>query len=142
MFFPILRTIVNTVPPSIACKLSTEAAKFQYLMNSVTDTVNKFRRLKSSGKSVDRDIIFDTMTHLDDTNLKAEACDILVAGSDTTASTLTVAIKEMIDRPATWKRLREEVKAANIGKDEASQLHGLEQLPFLVCSFGVFFVHS
>ncbi|KAF1936129.1 cytochrome P450 [Clathrospora elynae] len=61
--------------------LIKSAARYQGLLRAVADTVANFRRLKGSGKSLDHDVVFDSMSHLDDKVLLAEATDILVAGS-------------------------------------------------------------
>ena len=131
-YFPILRVIINKTPPAIAVKLSRSAASFQDLLRTVQKTVARFRRFKRSGKSVSHDVAFDAMSHLDDGFLMAEAVDILVAGSDTTATTLAVAVHESIKRPGIWKRLREELEEAGLCDEEKFDLVKLEHLPYLV----------
>lgn len=132
MYFPIIRTIVNKAPSAVATKLSQSAARYQGLLRAVAHTVASFRRLKASGKSFGHDVVFDSMSHLDDTMLLAEATDILVAGSDTTATTLSVAIQEIIRIPAIWKQLKAELREAGIIAEQDYELTRLEQLPFLV----------
>lgn len=133
MYFPILRVIVNNAPPAIAVKLSRSAARYQVLLGAVADTVANFRQLKSSGKSLDHDVVFDSMSHLEDKVLLAEATDILVAGSDTTATTLAIAIQEMIKSPTILKRLKDELGEAEIATEQDYKLVKLEKVPYLVC---------
>lgn len=133
MYFPILRAIVNNASPTVAVKLSQSAASYQGLLRAVADTVAKFRRLKSSRKSLDHNIVFDSMSHLEDKVLLAEATDILVAGSDTTATTLAVAIEEMIASPTILKKLKDELREAKIATEQDYKLVKLEQLLYLVC---------
>jgi cytochrome P450 len=134
MYFPIIRVIVNHAPPTVAAMLSQPAARFQDLIRTVADTVAKFRRMKSSGKSLDHDVVFDSMSHLDDKVLLVEASDILVAGSDTTATTLSVAIQKITECPGILRRLKNEMKEAGIATEQDYKLVKLEQLPYLVSS--------
>ncbi|KAB2102850.1 hypothetical protein AG0111_0g8982 [Alternaria gaisen] len=131
LFFPFIRIIVNKCPPAVAAKLSEPAAKFQGLLRAVAATVANFRRLKSSGKRLDREIVFDAMQHLDDKLVQAEASDILIAGSDTTATTLAVAVQAIIENPTIFKKLRNEMKDAGITAEHDFDLLRLEQLPYL-----------
>lgn len=134
MYFPILRFIVNNAPPAVAVRLSQPAARFQDLIRTVADTVAKFRRSKSSGRSLDHDVVFDSMSHLDDKVLLVEASDILIAGSDTTATTLAVAIQKITECPGILRRLKNEMKEAGIVTEQDYKLVKLEQLPYLVSS--------
>ncbi|OAL43320.1 cytochrome P450 [Pyrenochaeta sp. DS3sAY3a] len=131
MYFPILRIIVNNTPPVVAAKLSRSAAGYQGLVRAVADTIASFRRFKSSGKSLDHEVVFDSMSHLEDKVLNGEATDILVAGSDTTATTLAISIQEMIKSPNILKRLKDELKEAEIATEQDCKLVKLEQLPYL-----------
>ncbi|OBR07631.1 Cytochrome p450 [Colletotrichum higginsianum IMI 349063] len=129
--FSILRVIISSVPSAVAGKLSRSAARLQGLLLAVADTVTKFRRLKSSGKSFDHVVVFDKLSDLDDVRLQGEAADILVAGSDTTATTLAVAIEQIIERPAVYTRLRKELRDAGFLRERDYELQKLEQLPYL-----------
>jgi cytochrome P450 len=131
---PIIRTIINKCPPALAAKLSEPAARFQGLIRAVANTVANFRLTKSSGKSLDHEVIFDSMQHLDDKLVMAEATDILVAGSDTTAFTLTVAFQEMMENPMIFEQLKKELKDAEMVTEQDFDLVKLEQLPYLVCT--------
>ncbi|RYN35993.1 hypothetical protein AA0118_g927 [Alternaria tenuissima] len=131
LFFPFIRIIVNKCPPAVAAKLSEPAAKFQGLIRAVAATVANFRRLKSSGKCLNREIVFDAMQHLDDELVQAEASDILIAGSDTTATTLAVAVQAIIENPTIFTNLRNEMKDAGITAEHDFDLLRLEQLPYL-----------
>jgi hypothetical protein len=131
---PIIRTIINKCPPALAAKLSEPAARFQGLIQAVANTVDGFRLKKSSGKSLDHEVIFDSMQHLDDKLMLAEATDILVAGSDTTAFTLSVAFQEIMEKPVIFEQLRKELRDAGIVTEQDFDLVKLEQLPYLVCT--------
>lgn len=85
-------------------------------------------------KSFDHAVIFDQMEGLKDRDLLAEATEVLIAGSDTTATTISVAVEEMIKKPAVWDKLKEEVKGAGLVTEQDYEIRKLEQLPFLVCT--------
>ena len=69
------------------------------------------------------------MQHLDDELVQAEASDILIAGSDTTATTLAVAVQAIIENPTIFTNLRNEMKDAGI---TAEHDFDLLRLPYLV----------
>ena len=133
-YFPILRTIAFRCPPSVTARLSTSAAKFQGLLRKVAKTVVNFRTLKASGKSLDHEIVFDAMQHLDDATVESEAANIFIAGSDTTAFTLSTAVQHMMKDPAIFTRLRKELRESGIAATQDFTLVKLEQLPYLVCT--------
>lgn len=137
MYFPIIRVIVDNAPPAVAVMLSQPVARFQDLIRAVTDTVAKFRKLKSFGKSLDHDIVFGPMSQLDDKVLLVEASDILVAGSDTTATTLAIAIQKFAEYPGILSKLKSEMKEAGIVTELDDKLVELEKPPYLVCSLDI-----
>jgi hypothetical protein len=137
MYFPIIRVIVDNAPPAVAVMLSQPVARFQDLIRAVTDTVAKFRKLKSFGKSLDHDIVFGPMSQLDDKVLLVEASDILVAGSDTTATTLAIAIQKFAEYPGILSKLKSEMKEAGIVTELDYKLVELEKPPYLVCSLDI-----
>jgi cytochrome P450 len=130
--FPILRFIAINAPLPLAAKLSTAAAKHRVLHNAIQASIDKFRSLQRAGKSFDHVVIFDQMEGLKDRDLLAEATEVLIAGSDTTATTLSVAIEEMIKKPTVWEKLKEEVKGAGLVTEQDYETRKIEQLPFLV----------
>ncbi|KAI4703786.1 hypothetical protein J4E89_009755 [Alternaria sp. Ai002NY15] len=131
LYFPILRTIAFNCPPSVTARLSTSAAKFQGLLRKVAKTVVNFRTLKASGKSLDHEIVFDAMQHLDDATVESEAANILIAGSDTTAFTLSTAVQHMLKDPTIFVQLREELRESGVAATQDFTLVKLEQLPYL-----------
>jgi cytochrome P450 len=130
--FPTLRVIAVNAPLALASKLSTAAAKTRVLLDAVQATIDKFRSLQRMGKGFDHVVIFDQMEGLKDGDLLAEATEVLIAGSDTTATTISVAIEEMIKKPAVWEKLKEEVKRVGLVTEQDYEVRKLEQLPFLV----------
>ncbi|KAH7205127.1 cytochrome P450 [Fusarium redolens] len=126
MFFPSLRRVLNMIPPSLMT-----ASPFTRLFQSIEDTVTIFREMKASGNSCGHDIMFDLLSGLGDRELVAEAGDILVAGSDTTATTLAVAIYQLISHPEAYDALKTEIRPAMLKTAEDYDLKSIEQLPYL-----------
>ncbi|KAK8093487.1 hypothetical protein PG997_000172 [Apiospora hydei] len=65
--------------------------------------------------------------HLSDLSVRLEATNLIVAGSDTTASTMTYLVWAVLKRPQLQRRLEEEVAGLSAGFTEVD----LEALPLL-----------
>lgn len=63
--------------------------------------------------------------------LQLEAQDLVIAGSDTTGTTLINASVYLARQPDTWEKLYEEVKPVFDETNEIPQLNALERLPLL-----------
>lgn len=94
--------------------------------------VNKFQDLKSVGKAFDHAVVFDDLSDLDTASLVAEATDILVAGSDTTATTLAVTLHQLAHVPEVHAALKQEIRHAGLRTSDDYDLTRLDQLPYLV----------
>lgn len=76
--------------------------------------------------------MLDNLQSLNEDELLSEAINLLVAGSDTSATSLTIAVLEIVSHPEMHKRLVEELEAAIPDKDNLPSAQTLEGLPFLV----------
>jgi cytochrome P450 len=132
MYLPVIRLMTNILPPAIAARLNKPVAHLQDVLKAVKNTVEDFKSLQASDKKPEHEIVFERMTGLDNVQMHAEAMDILIAGSDTTATTLATAIEELARDPKIFNKLKEELKQAGIKKEDYD-LTRLEQLPYLVC---------
>ncbi|KAL3473187.1 cytochrome P450 [Aspergillus californicus] len=131
MFFPILRFLVFALPPSMTVLMGGPAAHMARLFQSIQSTVSSFKAAKASGRPLDHDVIFDGLSDLNHRELVAEAADVLVAVSDTTATTLTVAVHQLVRNPEAYETLKREVRQANLTTREDFDLKSIEQLPYL-----------
>ena len=61
-----------------------------------------------------------------------EGFEILLAGSDTTARTMGIAVYHLIANPSIAQRLREELKAVMPRPQDTVELRILHELPWLV----------
>jgi cytochrome P450 len=73
----------------------------------------------------------ETVPRLSIDEIQNEAEDILIAGSDTTATTLTYACVNMAAKPDLWEKLYEELKPIYGDRKAIPQMQVLEKLPFL-----------
>ncbi|KAF4332213.1 cytochrome P450 monooxygenase [Fusarium beomiforme] len=68
---------------------------------------------------------------LNDEQLIAESSTLFFAGTDTTASTVAIALWHLLHKPDLYTRLRTELKTVMPEKDSQPTLKELESLPFL-----------
>jgi cytochrome P450 len=85
---------------------------------------------QKSGKLSERNFLTNLVEQTQDREeLRSELLNNLMAGRDTTASTLTNAWFEMSKRPRIWEKLSSEIRA--IVKDQKPTANQLNDLPYL-----------
>lgn len=86
------------------------------------------------GNTTTHPVVFENLSSLPHDYKVTEALDILIAGADTTASTLTAGFMHIISNPTIYSKLADALRAANISVDDpsAAQLQELEKIPYLV----------
>jgi len=131
MYIPVVRALANSAPPSIAAALSPAAAHLQGLLAASKSTIVQFKKHQASGKMQEHEVVFDKLTGFTDTELQFEAAEILIAGSDTTAITLSSALEQIARHPVIYAKLKQELSTAGLGTTDAYDLLRLEQLPYL-----------
>jgi hypothetical protein len=77
-------------------------------------------------------VIFDSLTELKDEEKVSEAVDILIAGADTTASSLTTAIEKILSDPAIHSELTKALDDMFPDEREFIPLRELETCEYLV----------
>lgn len=80
----------------------------------------------------DHPVVFDKLSAVKGEEKVAEAMDILIAGADTTASTLTTALLYILSNDRIESRLVEEIDSVTPQEDGRLSLQSLEKLEFLV----------
>lgn len=81
---------------------------------------------------MDHEVVFEGLSGLNSVEMLAEATDILVAGSDTTATTLAVAVNQLASHPERYDALKQEIRQAQLQTEEDFDLKVIERLPYLV----------
>ncbi|KAL4888830.1 cytochrome P450 [Aspergillus ambiguus] len=85
------------------------------------------------GNTTSHPVVFDNLSSLPHNLKVTEALDILIAGADTTASTLTAGLMNILSNPAIQSKLVNSVRREDISSDDSSLLHlsELEKLTYL-----------
>ncbi|KAL4899883.1 hypothetical protein BDW74DRAFT_105802 [Aspergillus multicolor] len=132
MYLPLLQSIMAIVPPSLAIAMGGPPAAMARLHLTTRDAVSSFQGAKVAGNSMSHKVLFEGLSDLDQHELNAEAIDVLVAGADTTATTLAVAINLLTANHKAYEALKHEVRQANLASVDDFELTSLERLPYLM----------
>lgn len=95
--------------------------------------MNRWRISSKEDKAPEHPIVLNNLTDVPDSVKVAEAIELLVAGSDTTATTLTVGLLEILSHPKIEERLIMELDAAIPDRDQLPLVQSLEKIDYLVC---------
>jgi hypothetical protein len=104
----------------------TDRSKFKFAKDCM-------QHWQQSSKSSSYPVIFDSLRSISDNAKVSEAMDILIAGADTTASTLTTGFYHILTNLKYKERL---VRALDDAIPEAGSLpslQSLEKVEYLVC---------
>jgi cytochrome P450 len=126
-FSPISRKIGMAIPKSIAAAISKDLKSIFRFADEAMDSLQAY---KEAEKKPDHPVIFDGLKSVSDDQIAAEAVDILAAGSDTTASSLSVGIWHIAHNQAIKTKLMTALKTAipNINA-ELPNVPQLEAIP-------------
>lgn len=135
-FFPVLGTIMRTMPRWLLSRIRPGATA----VLDMQDVVGKQSTQNKSAKKNARKTIFDALS---DPNVPAqersprrledEGLIVVVAGTETTARTLTLASFHLYQNKVLLSKLREELRTVMPTPTTETSWSQLEQLPYLVC---------
>lgn len=91
------------------------------------------RHWQTSSKASSYPVIFDSLTSISDDAKVSEAMDILIAGADTTASTLTTGFIHILSNDRIKSRLVQAIDDAMPDTGSLISLQALEKVEYLVC---------
>ncbi|KAF5496250.1 Cytochrome P450 monooxygenase sdnE [Colletotrichum fructicola] len=129
--YPLLRIVSNAIPVGLLKVVSPELGNLIHLTDYAEQCVNRWRKSDGSKAAVNHPIVLENLTSLSDVALVGESLDLLVAGSDTSATSVTTALFEILRNPAIEKRLIEELDAAIPDKNDLPPLQTLEKIEYL-----------
>jgi cytochrome P450 len=125
------RKISMAVPKSIGRMMSPKLAAIHNLADESERSLLAYRSgLKS--KNERNPVVFDGLNALEDSLIVAEAVDILAAGSDTTAYSLSVGIWHILQNPTISEKLVGELLEAIPDIQDFPSLNKLEGIPYLM----------
>ncbi|KAL4862461.1 cytochrome P450 [Aspergillus spectabilis] len=115
--------------------LNTLDQNLHKLLNSLLQWAQGCLYYFYASSSISKDpqypVIFSSLPDLSDRSKKAQAVDILAAGSDTTAITLTFALYHILANPRVRDNLATELKQAWPDVEKQPSSLDLEKLPYL-----------
>ncbi|KAJ6119485.1 hypothetical protein N7523_003765 [Penicillium sp. IBT 18751x] len=125
---PWLRHLTNIIPQAIVYKLSPEIGNLLDIAKFAEDSVRFWQK---SDSKPDHPVVFERLDTVNDADLATEAVDILIAGADTTASTLTTGLIHILSDREIERRLVEEVDSLQVNGDGQLPLQALEKSEYL-----------
>ncbi|KAH6964630.1 cytochrome P450 [Fusarium avenaceum] len=128
IYQPVFRKIITSIPDSIAKAADSETRVMLTLYDACRAAAFDYKR---SPPQSDYPTIFSSLSDLREEDMGAEACDLLIAGSDTTAYTLASSIFQISQNASIKRKLVEALDAANIDVEELPSLVELERIEYL-----------
>ncbi|KAJ5137071.1 hypothetical protein N7448_005625 [Penicillium atrosanguineum] len=125
---PWLRHLTNIIPQALVYKLSPEIGN---LLDIAKFAEGSVRFWQMSTSRPDHPVVFEKLETVNDADLATEAMDILIAGADTTASTMTTGLIHILTDREIERRLVEEVDSLQVNEKGQLPLQALEKLEFL-----------
>lgn len=92
------------------------------------------RHWQQSSEMSSHPVIFDSLQSIPDDAKVSEAMDILIAGADTTASTLTTGFYHILSNEKLKERLIRAIDEAIPEPGSSIPLQSLENVEYLVCA--------
>ncbi|CAG8153215.1 unnamed protein product [Penicillium nalgiovense] len=126
---PWLRKLINIIPQTLVYKLSPEIGNLLDITKFAEDSVRHWQKSESRP---DHPVVFEALETVDDAEKVTEGMDILIAGADTTASTLTTGLIHILTDSEIERRLLEEVDLLPTDENGQLSLQALEKSEYLV----------
>ncbi|KAF3398230.1 Trichodiene oxygenase [Penicillium rolfsii] len=125
---PWLREIFQRIPMKLVGRLVPELSNFFSILEFAEQSM---RFWQQGSTQPGHPVIFDSLTDLKDEERVAEAVVILIAGADTTASSLTTAIKHILKSPKIQSQLTKALDSSFPDDREFIPLRELETCEYL-----------
>ncbi|CAG1959033.1 unnamed protein product [Fusarium graminearum] len=122
------RVVAKLVPLSIAANFNPVLRQTEKLVGIIIDSYDTYKRRTTRSRFP---VIFDKLESLSADLQKAEAINTFIAGSDTTAFTLTTALFHILHTPEVEKTLTETVDQLFGESHDIPSLIQLEQVKYL-----------
>ncbi|PYH67698.1 cytochrome P450 [Aspergillus vadensis CBS 113365] len=128
--WPIARKALGVVPMSFIGLVDPNIVNVLKMLKFAESCLEHY---EVHGNTTTHPVVFENLFSLPHDYKVTEALDILIAGADTTASTLTAGFMHILSNPTIYSKLADALRAANISVDDpsAAQLQELEKIPYL-----------
>lgn len=138
MYYSVMqRLAARYIPLSIAAKFEPALKEMANMFQMAADSHDNYTR-RTTNSSLP--VIFDHLQSLPHDLQKTESIDILIAGSDTTALTLSTALYYILRMPEVEKTLVKSLDEVFSQSQTAPSLLQLEQIKYLVGTNSIAFV--
>ncbi|EQB48558.1 hypothetical protein CGLO_12186 [Colletotrichum gloeosporioides Cg-14] len=132
LFRPVLTACKLFLPAPLLAKIDENLAKFLKMNEWAQSCIDKYNALPSDERArTEHPVMFDSLQDISDEAKKFIAVEFLVAGSDTSALTITYAIYHILSNPKIKEELLRELEKALPTLETSPVLQDLEKLPFL-----------
>ncbi|OLN85051.1 Benzoate 4-monooxygenase 1 [Colletotrichum chlorophyti] len=128
---PWLRHLSNVLPRSLTALLSPEVERIFSLTDFANESTSHWRANGHGQKKSSYPVVFDGLGSLTASEMSAEAVDLVVAGSDTTASSATSAVIQILTHPEIERKLVDALDTAIPSADDLPPLVKLEEIDYL-----------
>ncbi|KAH7142873.1 cytochrome P450 [Dactylonectria estremocensis] len=128
MYQPAFRQIVTTLPTAVVKATSKDTRTMLSLYDACYDAAVAY---KKSPPNSEYPIVFSTLSDLPEEEMGAEATDLLVAGSDTTAYTLAIAIVQISRNAYITEKLFQALESGVASAEQLPTLVNLEKIEYL-----------
>ncbi|OQE07963.1 hypothetical protein PENVUL_c011G00084 [Penicillium vulpinum] len=122
------KLVMEVLPVGISKLLNPKLANIINLQKYAGDCIRNWRK---SSESSSHPVIFDSLHSISDYAKVSEAMDILIAGADTTASTLTTGFYHILSNPKLKERLVRAVDKAIPEPGSLTSLQSLQKVEYL-----------
>ncbi|KAH8705781.1 cytochrome P450 [Talaromyces proteolyticus] len=131
LFHPTMSRIKFALPRPLLLVLDKKLGKLLQIGVWAHGCVDYHNTKNRTGERIGHPVIFDSLGNLSDVRKASMATELLVAGSDTSGTTLTYALYHISSNSKIKERLTEELRKAMPTLDTTPALLKLEQLPYL-----------
>lgn len=132
IYYSSMQRLLAKIPLSIAGNFDPALRQLARMIQMATTSHDKYiRRTTESSLPV----VFDHLQSVPADLQKAESIDVLIAGSDTSAFTLTTAIYHILSVPGIERKLVESLDEVFVNSATVPSLLQLEQVKYLVSTF-------
>ncbi|KNG84013.1 cytochrome P450 oxidoreductase [Aspergillus nomiae NRRL 13137] len=126
--WPLLRKIGSRLPKSLVKIMNKKVVDFLKVINFAESCMNHYEK---HGNTTSHPVVFDHLPSVAYPQKITEAMDILVAGSDTTAATLTAALLHILADQKVHNKLVEAVQSVQLNEQGILPLLELEKIDYL-----------
>ncbi|KAF9870284.1 hypothetical protein CkaCkLH20_12248 [Colletotrichum karsti] len=133
LFHPTLSRLKFLLPRPLLLAVDANIAQLLKLGQFAVDCIKNYHRNKNEKghAKFDHPVIFDSLEDRTDAHKGSIAAEFLVAGSDTSALTITYALYYITANPTIREKLMKELLEVMPTADTNPTLNQLEQLPYL-----------